>query len=197
MHPALGRNRGATRAIGCLRASCAGSQRCAVWPLCGRALWIRSSKATSVPRKASSARAPITSAVSASVSAASSARTPTASIPCVPLMSETASLASSTSGLICARRMASPAGIRVPFSSRHSPSPISASARCPSGARSPLAPTLPCDGTIGVTPRFSISQIVSITALRTPECPLESEFARNSIMARVSAAERGSPTPTA
>ena len=45
----------------------------------------------------------------------------------------------------------------------HSPSPISASARCASGARSPLAPTLPCDGTIGVTPRFSISQIVSIT----------------------------------
>ena len=38
---------------------------------------------------------------------------------------------------------------------------------------------------------------MSITIARTPECPLESEFARSSIMARVSATESGSPTPTA
>ena len=36
-----------------------------------------------------------------------------------------------------------------------------------------------------------------MTAPRTPECPLESEFARSSIMARVSATESGSPIPTA
>ena len=55
-----------------------------------------------MPRKASSESAPITSAVSARISAASSARIPTASIACVPLIRETASLASSTSGLIWA-----------------------------------------------------------------------------------------------
>ena len=76
---------------------------------------MRSSKATSVPRNASSESAPITSAVSTRVSAASSARIPTASIACVPLISETASLASSTSGLIWARRIASAAGTRIAF----------------------------------------------------------------------------------
>ena len=68
---------------------------------------------------------------------------------CVPLIREIVSLASSTSGLICARFSASALGIRDPLSSKHSPSPISDSARCARGARSPLAPTLPCDGTIG------------------------------------------------
>ena len=40
------------------------------------------------------------------------------------------------------------AGSRLP-STKTSPSPISASARCASGARSPLAPTEPRDGTTG------------------------------------------------
>src|SRR5438128_140012 len=79
--------------------------------------------------RASSVRAPITSAESTSVSAPISARTPSASIPCVPLISETASLASSTSGLIWARRRASALAMRMLFSSRHSPSPIIDSAR--------------------------------------------------------------------
>ena len=85
---------------------------------------------------------------------------------CVPLMREMVSLDSSTRGLICARLRASALGIRVPFSSKHSPSPMRARARCASGARSPLAPTLPCDGTMGVTPRLSISQSVSMTTAR-------------------------------
>ena len=54
---------------------------------------------------------------------------PTASMACVPLMSDTASFASSTSGLICARFNASALAMRAPLSSKHSPSPISASAR--------------------------------------------------------------------
>ena len=139
---------------------------------------MRSSKATLVPWRASHAMAPITSAVSTSVSAASSARVPMASMACVPLISDTASLASSARGLICARFNASALAMRAPFSSKHSPSPIRASARCASGARSPLAPTLPCDGTIGVTPRLSISQMVSMVMARTPELPFASELAR-------------------
>src|ERR1019366_1082308 len=160
---------------------------------------MRSSKATLVPLRASHAIAPITSAVSTSVSAASCIKVPMASIAWVPLMSDTASFASSTSGLIWARFNAGALAMRAPFSSsfEHSPSPINASARCARGARSPLAPTLPCEGTIGVTPRLSISQMVSMMMARTPEFPFDSELARRSIMARVSAMESGSPTPTA
>src|SRR5437868_4821504 len=50
---------------------------------------------------------------------------------------------------------------------------------------------------MGCTPRLSISQRVLITSARTPEKPLARELARNSIMARVSLCESGSPTPTA
>jgi hypothetical protein len=39
--------------------------------------------------------------------------------------------------------------------------------------------------------------MMSMVAARTPELPLESELARSSIMARVSAIASGSPTPTA
>src|SRR6185437_10618953 len=49
---------------------------------------MRSSKATSVPRSASSVMAPSTSAVAARFSADSKARLPTASMACVPVMSE-------------------------------------------------------------------------------------------------------------
>jgi len=45
------------------------------------------------PRRASSVRAPITSAESTSVSPRQPQGRPSASIPCVPLISETASLA--------------------------------------------------------------------------------------------------------
>ena len=74
---------------------------------------MRSSKAVSVPLSASQHSPPSTSAVSTRVSAASSARVPTASMACVPLISEIVSLASSTSGLICARFSASALGTRT------------------------------------------------------------------------------------
>ena len=45
-----------------------------------------------------------------------------------------------------ARRAAAPRRADAASPSRHSPSPISARARCASGARSPLAPTDPCAG---------------------------------------------------
>ena len=52
---------------------------------------------------------------------------------CVPLMSESPSFASSTTGSIPARDSASPPGRSAP-SKRASPSPMSTSARCASGA---------------------------------------------------------------
>ena len=52
-----------------------------------------------------------------------------------------------------------------------SPSPISASVRCASGARSPDAPTEPCDGTNGTRPALCTATSVSTTTSRTPEWP--------------------------
>ena len=40
-----------------------------------------------------------------------------------------------------------------------------------SGARSPDAPTEPCDGTYGTRPALCTATSVSITTSRTPECP--------------------------
>jgi len=45
-------------------------------------------------------------------------------------------------------------------------------------------------GPIGVTPRFSISQIVSIKPRALPECPLESDLPAATIIAASSAVER-------
>jgi len=73
-------------------------------------------------------------------------------------------------------------GTREAFSSRHSPSPMSANAKCASGARSPLAPTLPCEAPSGYA-------AIQHLANRIDDSPrirnvLESEFARSNIMAR-------------
>ena len=48
---------------------------------------------------------------------------------------------------------------------------MSDSARCASGARSPLAPTLPCSGIGGQSPAFSIATSVSASTARAPEYP--------------------------
>ena len=109
-------------------------------------------------------QAPITSAESTNTSAASRDREPIASIACVPLISETASFASRTSGLISARRKASARKSGFPFHRDIRLHRSMPSAKCARGARSPLAPTLPCEGTYGVTPRVSISQSVSMTS---------------------------------
>ena len=74
-----------------------------------------------------------------------------------------------------------------------SPSPMTTSARCASGARSPEAPTEPCAGMTGRTPRSSRPRSASTTSGRTPEQPLASTLARRQSMARVSASPSGSP----
>ena len=96
--------------------------------------------------------APATSAGVARRSARERARAEASAVMnCVPLMSARPSFASSTIGASPPARSASRPGAYAPRPSPR-PSPISASARCASGARSPHAPTEPCDGTCGRRP---------------------------------------------
>ena len=84
---------------------------------------------------------------------------------CVPLMSDNPSLASGRCGLRWTRRRAARPLSGFGFGrargrglvTKAYPSPIVTSARWASGARSPLAPTLPCSGMAGTTPRLYIS----------------------------------------
>ena len=165
-------------------------------PAYARACMIRASNAPGLPRSASSEREAATSAVSTRMSASRNARLSSASIPWVPFSSESPSFASSVTGAIPARFMASPPG-RISPRNAARPSPITTCARCASGARSPEAPTEPCDGITGCTLAFSIWQRVSTTRGRTPLSPFASAFARSSIIARVSASLSGEPTPLA
>ena len=106
------------------------------------------------------------------------------SIPSVPLISASPSLAPSASGSAPLAASASAPSIRSPSGLVASPSPISTSAQWASGARSPLAPSEPCSGTTGVTPALSSASIVSATSGRAPERPIASVRARSSIIAR-------------
>ena len=85
----------------------------------------------------------------------------------------------------------------VPPSLRTSPSPIKASAMWLSGARSPLAPTLPCSGTIGTTPALSNATRASTSSGRTPLVGRRSTLARSNMTARTTGAGSGAPTPAA
>ena len=78
-----------------------------------------------------------------------------------------------------------------------SPSPISTSAACASGARSPDAPTEPTDGTTGVTSASSSPTSCAHTAGRTPDSPRASDAQSRIIIARTTSAGSGSPTPDA
>ena len=102
----------------------------------------------------------------------------------VPLMRDSPSFAASVMGVSPAVARAS-----APLSSRPSttasPSPTSGSARCARGARSPLAPTEPRDGTRGTIPASSTATSNAIVSTRAPEYPLASVFARSSIAARI------------
>ncbi len=77
------------------------------------------------------------------------------------------------------------------------PSPITTSMVWARGARSPLEPTEPCDGTSGCTPWLSMAMRVSTTSPRAPEYPQASAFALSSRIARTTSSGRSSPTPDA
>ena len=84
-------------------------------------------------------------------------------ISCVPFRSARPSFAARISGSSPTSRRATSAGITWPCSSTW-PRPISGSARCASGARSPDAPTDPWAGTTGWTPRSRNARSRSTTS---------------------------------
>ena len=78
-----------------------------------------------------------------------------------------------------------------------SPTPIIAAAMCASGARSPDAPTEPCDGTTGSRSRDNIAARNCTVSGRTPEAPCARLASFNASISRTSGAGIGSPTPAA
>ena len=115
---------------------------------------------------------------------------------CVPLTRERPSLLARRIGSRPTDRSAA-VPLRSSPSTTACPSPTSGSARCASGARSPLAPTDPRAGTHGSTPRFRHSRRSSTVVTCAPEKPFASAFARSSIAARTTSSGYGSPTPHA
>ena len=111
------------------------------------------------------------SAVRSSIRRSVIARTSIPSMPSVPLIRASPSLASSSTGVSPAAARASAAGIRVPSASRTSPSPISARAQCESGARSPEQPSDPYSRTTGVIPDDSSAAISSAVSRPDPGVP--------------------------
>ena len=123
------------------------------------------------------------SAVLASRRARTSPSAANADMNCVPFTSESPSFAWSVSGSQPGARERLQAGSRSP-SNHASPSPTSGSARCASGARSPLAPTEPRLGTTGSTPRSRQASRSSTSSGRAPDRPFASAFARSTMAAR-------------
>ena len=70
----------------------------------------------------------------------------------------------------------------VPSCMSISPLPISAKAICARGAKSPLEPTEPCDGTAGIRSCANIAINVSTVLIRIPEHPLASALILRIIM---------------
>src|SRR6185369_14031229 len=117
------------------------------------------------------------------------------SMPSVPLMRASPSLAARLIGLRPLRRSASPPSIRSPDGSSTHPSPSSTRAQCASGARSPLAPSEPCSGTQGVMSWLSRSTSAWATSGRVPDRPIARDRTRSSIIARTHSRGIGAPMP--
>ena len=124
-----------------------------------------------MPSSASTDIAAATLAVALSRAASAATSAPSADMSCVPLRIASPSLAPEHERL--------EAGLAQRDEGRHdlsrppppAPRPISGSARCASGARSPEAPTEPCAGTTGWIPRRRKSSRRSATIGRAPEKP--------------------------
>ena len=111
-------------------------------------------------------------------------------------MSANPSLGPRRTGVRPAAARALPPGTG-PSAAVASPSPMTTSARCASGARSPLAPTEPRLGTTGCTRAFRSAISASTVVARMPECPRARTLARSSVIARTHAWDSGGPTPAA
>ena len=167
------------------------------WPGCGRIACSSGAKTRSVPSWPSTLIAAATSAVRSSIRRSVIAMTSMPSMPSVPLMRARPSLAASSTGASPAAARASAAGTRVPDASRTSPSPISASAQCDSGARSPEHPSEPYSRTTGVMPWVSRPASSCAVSRRTPVRPVASVESRSSISARTTSRSTSGPEPAA
>ena len=158
---------------------------------------MRSWNGVALPRSASTVSAQQTSAALASRIASSTARHPIAVMICVPLISARPSFSRSSSGR---RRTAASACAPVTFlpsAANISPRPISGSAMWLSGARSPLAPTEPCEGITGAKPALNSASACCSSSRRTPEKPSARLWMRGAKASRLVATGSGSPTPVA
>ena len=120
-----------------------------------------------------------------------------ASIPSVPLMRASPSFSRSSTAARPALRRASAAAQTVPSGARTMPSPVSASAQCASGARSPEHPSEPYSGTTGVMPADKSAAYADASAGRTPVRPVASVERRSSIIARTTSRSTSGPEPAA
>ena len=77
------------------------------------------------------------------------------------------------------------------------PSPINGKNKWDKGAKSPEAPTEPCDGTIGIILLSICQQILSITSILMPENPLHKEWTFIINISLEISKGTFSPTPTA
>ncbi len=167
-----------------------------IWPRWPRKAWMRGSNGASDPRAASVDRAPLSSADWNSRSASNNAASAYAAENCVPLSSARPSFGPSASGARPASARATSEGRRRP-SKKTSPTPIIAAAMWASGARSPDAPTDPCTGTTGVTPRASIVCKRATVSRCTPEAPWARLPSFRAIISRTIGVGVASPTPAA
>ena len=166
-------------------------------PGCGRMACSSGAKTRSVPSWPSTLIAAAMSAVRSSIRRSVIAMTSMPSMPSVPLMRARPSFATSSTGTSPAAASASAAGISSPDASRTSPSPISASAQCDRGARSPEQPSEPYSRTTGVMPCEIRSASSCAVSRRTPVCPVASVERRSSISARTTSRSTSGPEPAA
>jgi hypothetical protein len=151
----------------------------------------------SVPIWASTLIAAVTSAVRTSSARSWQASTSIPSIPSVPLISARPSFSASTTGSIPAAASAGPEGRQAPSRSRTSPSPMTASAQCASGARSPEHPSEPYSCTTGVSSALSRSAYAWAVLTCTPVRPVARVDSRSSIRARTTSVSTSGPEPAA
>ena len=129
----------------------------------------RSSNAAPVPSIASRLMAPMTSAVSARRIGVVVRQRADAGHQLRPVEEREPLLGAQLDRLEAGPRQRLAAGPGPAPSTVASPSPMSTSAMCASGARSPDAPRLPRDGTTGWTAALSIATSSSTRSARTPE----------------------------
>ena len=183
--------------IGEPASSCGCSRPRAAWPGWGRSACRSAAKTSSLPIRPSTLIAAEMSATRSRWRRSSMASTSMPSMPSVPLMRASPSFSASWTGSIPLSRMAVAASVRVPSARRTGPSPMTASAQCESGARSPEQPSEPYSCTTGVMPALSSAAYARAVSRRTPVRPVARVERRSSMRARTTSRSTSGPVPAA